>query len=203
MLPIDKARMSLTSMFLRTGYSFGGVVAFQSAHQLRDEGKDVRGIVLIDSPYPVNHEPLPDAVIAHVSKAGSKNDSNHATLQRISKQFQANSTMLGKYKPPQSSQPFPKVVLLRSRDTFDSEGLCGVKYPWLSDQQTRSQAIAAWEKLIGQSIQVLEIPGNHFEVFAQQNVSLTESMRTKRTNKLILMSSRSPRFQIVCGRLVL
>lgn len=62
--------------------------------------------------------------------------------------------------------------MLRSQDTFDSEGLCGVRYPWLSDQQTRSQAIIAWEKLIGQTIKVFDIPGNHFEAFALQNVSL-------------------------------
>ncbi|KAL8823528.1 MAG: hypothetical protein Q9191_005774 [Dirinaria sp. TL-2023a] len=157
------------------GYSFGGVVAFQVAHQLREEGKDVEGIILIDSPYPVNHEPLPHAVIAHVSRSLSSKDSTKAVSERVSKQFQANAALLGKYRPPQSSQIVAKVVMLRSRDTFDSEGLCGVRYPWLSDQQTRSQAIAAWEKLVGQSIKVLEIPGNHFEAFTQQNVGPSRS----------------------------
>ena len=165
----------LTSISLVAGYSFGGVVAFQAAHQLHKEGKDVKGVILIDSPYPVNHEPLPNAVIAHVSQSVSSRDSSNAVRERVSKQFQANAALLGKYRPPQSSQISSKVVMLRSRDTFDSEGLCNVRYPWLSDQQTRSQAIVAWEKLVGQSIKVLEIPGNHFEVFAQQNVSTSRS----------------------------
>jgi len=148
------------------------VVALEAAHQLGQQGKNVKGIILIDSPYPVNHEPLPDAIIAHVSKLGSSSDSNNLSRRRVSKQFQANAALLSKYKAPQFSRPFPNVVMLRSQDTFDSEGLCGVRYPWLSDQQTRSQAIIAWEKLIGQTIKVFDIPGNHFEAFALQNVSL-------------------------------
>ena len=119
----------------------------------------------------MNHEPLPDAVIAHVSQSGASNESNNAARERVSKQFQANAALLGKYKVPQSSSIPSKVVMLRSRDTFDSEGLCGVQYPWLSDQHTRSQAVTAWEKLVGQDIKEMEIPGNHFEAFARQNVS--------------------------------
>lgn len=146
----------------------------EATHQLCQEGKNVKGVILIDTPYPVNHEPLPGAVIAHVSKAGSPSESQSLTRQRVSKQFQANAALLGKYKAPKTSQAFPKVVMLRSRDTFDSEGLCGVHYPWLSDQQTRSKAITSWEKLIGQSIKVFDIPGNHFEAFVPQNVSLMQ-----------------------------
>ena len=142
-------------------------MAFEAAHQLHQQGREVKGIILIDSPYPVNHEPLPDEVIAHVSKAGSS-----ATRQRVAQQFQANAALLAEYQAPQSSHPFKKVVMLRSRDTFDCERLCGVHYPWLSDQNMRSRAVEAWKVLIGHDTKVLEIPGNHFEAFTMQNVSL-------------------------------
>lgn len=107
-MQIGKAGFKLTFTCIHAGYSFGGVVAFESAHHLREEGKDVKGLILIDSPYPVNHEPLPDEVIAHVSKSGSPNNANNSTRQRVAKQFQANAAMLGKYTAPRSSQAFPR-----------------------------------------------------------------------------------------------
>lgn len=153
------------------GYSFGGIVAFELARQLLKEGKQVKGVVLIDSPYPINHEPLPNAVIAHITQSASTNDPGRGGRQRVSAQFEANAALLGKYKMPPGSTVFPKVIMLRSRELLDCEKLCGVKYAWISNQQARSEAIVAWEKLVGQSIEVLEIPGNHFEAFAPQNVS--------------------------------
>ena len=144
-------------------------MAFEVAHQLRRQGREVKGIILIDSPYPVNHQPLPDEVIAHVSKGGSS-----ATRQRVAQQFQAKAALLAEYQAPQSTHPFKKVVMLRSRDTFDCERLCGVHYPWLSDQNMRSRAVEAWKVLIGHHPKVLEIPGNYFEAFIMQNVSLPQ-----------------------------
>lgn len=72
---------------------------------------------------------------------------------------------------PRTSVAYAKVIMLRSRETLNGEKLCGVRYPWISDQRARSEAVVAGEKLVGQSIQVLDIPGNHFEAFAPQNVS--------------------------------
>ena len=149
-------------------------MAFELARQLLEKGKPVKGVVLIDSPYPINHEPLPNAIISHITKSGSTNDSGSAGRQRVSAQFEANAAMLGKYKPSATRVNFPKTIMLRSRGTLDCERLCGVRYPWISDQNTRSEAILAWEKLVGQKIAVLEIPGNHFETFAPQNVSLLQ-----------------------------
>lgn len=161
----------MLTIILLLGYSFGGVVAFELAHQLLRKGEQVKGIVLIDSPYPIDHEPLPNAIISHITRSGSTNDSGSAGRQRVTAQFQANAALLGKYKPSATRIDFPKVIMLRSRETFDSERLCGVRYPWINDQNTRSEAILAWEKLVRQKIPVLDIPGNHFETFAPQNVS--------------------------------
>jgi thioesterase domain-containing protein len=40
------------------GYSFGGVVAFEMAHQLQRRGEQVALLVLLDSPYPPKAEPV-------------------------------------------------------------------------------------------------------------------------------------------------
>ena len=143
------------------------------ARQLLQKGKEVKGLILIDSPYPIDHEPIPNSIIAYFVNLWSRKDPEEGeeTRQLMSTQFQANAALLGKYKPPATETAYPKVIILRSRETFDCDRLCGIQYPWISDQEARKAAIIAWEQLIGQSIPVLDIPGNHFEAFMSQNVS--------------------------------
>ncbi len=155
------------------------------ARQLSDVGEEVKGIILIDSPCPINHEPLPDPVIEHVIKVPSANGDESVIRQSLLRQFRTNAAMLGMYRLPPSaaSAPYPKIVMLRSQDIFDCEALCGVHYPWLSSQEVRSDTIATWEMLVDQHIQVLDIPGNHFEAFSPQNV------RGSRSSYFFLSSS--------------
>ncbi|KAI4262752.1 MAG: hypothetical protein L6R42_002078, partial [Xanthoria sp. 1 TBL-2021] len=157
------------------GWSFGGVVAFEVAQILRGLGFSVRGLVLIDSPYPKNHEPLPEDIVRFVlSRSVSKNgvNKNHGNdpgnNSHLLTEFKANATLLGKYSTPQVRCDV-KTVVLRSRDTFDSSGLCGVKYGWLESQIARTEAIKGWESIVGESVDVLDIPGHHFQAFDEQN----------------------------------
>lgn len=157
------------------GWSFGGVVAFEAARQLMAKGFEVKGLVLIDSPNPINHEPLPKEVIASIAK--SNNQSGVADGRTaMEEEFQYNASLLGQYQAvPLSSPNAPKLktVMLRSRDVMDTESLCGVSYEWLSDQDARSDAITAWEGLVGGHVKVLSIPGNHFEPFTRNNIRET------------------------------
>lgn len=61
--------------------------------------------------------------------------------------------------------------MLRSRDTLDTDAMCGVTYEWLNSQKTRDDAIKGWEQIVGGRIEVLEISGNHFQAFAEPNAS--------------------------------
>ena len=61
--------------------------------------------------------------------------------------------------------------MLRSANGFDAQGLCGVEYRWLEREDVRGEAIDGWRALVGK-IEVLEIEGNHFEVFKGDKVSL-------------------------------
>ncbi|KAK8035549.1 hypothetical protein PG993_010544 [Apiospora rasikravindrae] len=152
------------------GWSFGGVVAFEAARQLMADGFDVRGLILIDSPNPINHEPLPNEVIDSILKPSQIHGSNAA----LKGEFQFNASLLGDYLPiPLTNTNISKfrTVMLRSQDLFDTETLCGVRYEWLSSQHSRDAAVAAWEGLVRGRVEVMPIPGNHFEPFSSSNVS--------------------------------
>ncbi|ORY65436.1 uncharacterized protein BCR38DRAFT_432775 [Pseudomassariella vexata] len=157
------------------GWSFGGVVAFEAAQQLMAEGFEVKGLVLIDSPNPDDHKPLPNEVIANILKPSGQTLAlnSHTALKE---EFQFNASMLGNYKAvplSKTNKPKLKTVMLRSQDIFDTEKLCGVRYDWLSNQDTRDAAIVAWEALVGGHAETLPIPGNHFEPFSESNINET------------------------------
>ncbi|KAG2065468.1 alpha/beta-hydrolase [Suillus decipiens] len=57
-----------TDQIIIGGWSFGGVVAFEAAKRLAQNGVRVRGIVLIDAPCPTKHVPLSSSVIDHITR---------------------------------------------------------------------------------------------------------------------------------------
>lgn len=152
------------------GWSFGGVVAYEAARQLSVSGVHVRGLLLIDSSLPRDHESLPEEIITHtISGISSSPNPN------LLREFKHCARMLSQYNPPAFSsqqQSSIKTVMLQSAETFDTHGLCGVEYGWLARQDVRDQAIEGWKDLVGANMVVLPIEGNHFEVFARDKVSL-------------------------------
>ncbi|KAI0470409.1 hypothetical protein GGR56DRAFT_149086 [Xylariaceae sp. FL0804] len=152
------------------GWSFGGILAFEAARQLIANGVQVKGLILIDSPSPADHEALPDEVIAYVTKSSAQTGGlNHGTALR--EEFRRMASLLASYQPGRLRHPGFKTVILRSRDVLDTQSLCGVRYDWLSDQQTRDAAVVAWKEWVAGPVATLTIPGNHFEAFSQLNVS--------------------------------
>ena len=150
-------------------------MAFEAAQILQASGFNVKGLILIDSPYPQNHQPLPDEVFKYVlSKLSAKlgldeENDEYGMISTLLAEFKANAALLKTYSP--SVLPnYIKTVSLCSRDTMDTETLCGVRYEWLSSAKVRAEAIKGWEKFIGGDVDVLEIPGNHFEAFDEQHV---------------------------------
>jgi len=158
------------------GWSFGGVVAFEAAQQLVANGFEVKGLILIASPSPVDNEPLPAAVIASITKPSNQpHNQPHTSCisAALEAEFLSHAALLGTYKPEFFSKANGrrlKTVMLRSRDLFDTESLCGVRYDWLSRQDTRAADVVAWEELAGGHVEILPIPGNHFEAFSKENV---------------------------------
>ncbi|CAG8892509.1 unnamed protein product [Penicillium egyptiacum] len=147
------------------GWSFGGVVAHEVAQQLKSQDYDTLGIILIDSPCPLNHEPLPSAVVNLILHPV------HATSPRITEQFAHHARFLADYRPSGSIPEDRLYGMLHSQDCLDTTRLCGVKYPWLEDANARIESLSNWQSVIGQELLVFDIPGNHFEPFKPANVS--------------------------------
>ncbi|OBZ65138.1 Conidial yellow pigment biosynthesis polyketide synthase [Grifola frondosa] len=133
------------------GWSFGGVIAYEAARQLIAAGVPVKGLVLIDSPHPLTSSALPDSLIDAVIGGVSAN--NKLTPLIITQMKNATRALVA-YDP--SSSP------LRSEKIQSLE--------FLGDRANPTQAVAEWESVLGSKVPVLDIPGNHFEVFERANV---------------------------------
>ncbi|OBS25289.1 hypothetical protein FPOA_05822 [Fusarium poae] len=170
-------RQPISSLIL-CGWSFGGVVAFEAARLLSMRGVDVKGLVLIDSPSPVNHEPLPAEIISSITRSTGRPGSTSA----LEEEFLSNASLLGRYIPEGISSSISKTlktVILQGQDTLDTETLCGVRYGWLNRQEVRDAAIEEWEQIVGGPVKVLLIEGNHFEPFMDDKISQTASQLWK------------------------
>ncbi|RYP83572.1 hypothetical protein DL769_001326 [Monosporascus sp. CRB-8-3] len=156
------------------GWSFGGVLAFEVSRQLRKLGNTVKGVILIDSPYPIDHQALPSEVISHVVKKLSKgrellSDAAKQVRATIEAQFRRHARMLQEYNPDRQDEDVP-CVMLKCTHALDTEMLCGVSYPWLSDDTFRDKCVRDWEQLIGKRIPVMDVDCNHFEVFDDKHL---------------------------------
>jgi hypothetical protein len=140
----------------------------EAAYQLMKSGFKVKGLILIDSPYPTNHKPLPEAVIRYVLKSSNARTSSNTTLIR---QFKHAASLLARYSPPRDL-PGIKTVILHSQDVLDTKRCCGVEYEWLSNQAIRQKTLFQWSKLVGGNFKTITIPGNHFEPFDKNNVRI-------------------------------
>ncbi|KAF9631050.1 conidial yellow pigment biosynthesis polyketide synthase [Lasiodiplodia theobromae] len=167
--------MNHTEPIVLGGWSFGGVLAFEVSRQLRQSRspRAVLGVVLIDSPAPVDHVPLPSAVISHIAGCGAAPNASK-TRGCVEAQFRRNAELLGRYKPRPANADVP-VVMLKCKRTFDTQRLCGVSYPWLSDEGARMESVKVWERLVGGQVRVLDVDGDHFDLFAPNNVESVSS----------------------------
>lgn len=197
---LRRPKVLTTLISIYTGWSFGGVVAFEVARQLLQENNLetkslVRGVMLIDSPCPVQHVPLSseiiDAVLASAhselpsttfsSSAGWKKE----VLRLVRRQFEYNARLLSEYgsalrnceSEHEVDDPvlgsFPPLVLLRSKQGFRSPKIPSKDVPeWLRGRKSLKAGVDGWEGLAGRDkVKVLDIPGDHFSVFKDENVS--------------------------------
>lgn len=143
-------------------------MAFEASRQLIKKGIDAR-VILVDSPSPINHVPLPERLLESIVNLDSRS-ARSGIAQFVKTQFRLNSIVLGKYNPQPADGPFPHLVLLRSREGFQPIDIANVPR-WLFDRGDVQQATAGWESLTGSPIKVWDIPGHHFQPFHPANVS--------------------------------
>ncbi|KAB8270005.1 hypothetical protein BDV30DRAFT_250996 [Aspergillus minisclerotigenes] len=167
--------------YILGGWSFGGVVAFEAARVLMAGGYAVTGVVLIDSPPPLNHKPLS----ANIINAVTKGDRNRGGLvgetirNLVRESFKACAGMLGAFQPEavtRTSRSIPRTFLLRSRDGFHlntSNDSRGLENAWLQDRSDPRTSIEGWEMLTKAKMPYMDIPGDHFQVFDVANLKKT------------------------------
>jgi thioesterase domain-containing protein len=151
------------------------VVAFEAARHLQRLGKRVTGIILIDSPCPVDHQPLPTEVIEAVSRSDLRSKAARHIENLVAAQFKSNTANLVKFNPAPWNT-VPKIILLRSSAGYPMKDLRCASHKWLEDRRNPEDAVAGWEKLVGNKVEIMDIPGNHFEPFQKANVSIPHQL---------------------------
>ncbi|KAI0124771.1 putative polyketide synthase [Xylariales sp. AK1849] len=164
-----------TGPYMLGGWSFGGVVAFEAARRLMAQGYDVVGTILIDSPPPVNHQPLSPHIIDTMLTQGKQpsNESSGAIRSLIRANFAACVRLLGDFHPePPGKLPVPRAFLLRSNQGWrDPSSPHSVENEWLQDRSDPKNAVAGWEAVTASEVSCIDIPGNHFQVFDPDNIN--------------------------------
>ena len=153
-----------------SGWSIGGVIAFEVARQLIASGVQVPALVLIDSPHPRTTTPLSNDVINAAFSHSTK--SRAVDLARTQIQFATQA--LVNYNPdssPAKDVTPPRAVMLRSREGFAMAKGNSQSDSFLADRRDPATMVAEWEAALGSKVPVLDIPGNHFEPFEPKNVS--------------------------------
>ncbi|KAK0228850.1 polyketide synthase [Armillaria fumosa] len=155
------------------GWSFGGVAAYETALQLQKQGIAVKGILLVDSPNPINHVPLSKSLIAAAVQLDSRSSASEVG-QLVKKQFAMNAAMLKDYDPRATHGVCPPMVLLRSSEGFKPEGVADIP-KWLADRSDAKNATTGWDTLTPSPVKVFDIPGNHFQPFTTANIASVSS----------------------------
>ncbi|KAI0634898.1 ketoacyl-synt-domain-containing protein [Trametes polyzona] len=171
------------------GWSFGGVVAFELARHLAARRIRVKGLVLIDAPAPQTRSVLPDAVIDHLeqqlmearSHRPQASDGGHPRpppVHGFGDQMRAATRALVSYTPPldetasclsavylRASEPANAVLSCKGSEELDD------RLRAFFTKQGDEWTIPSWEQALGQSITVLDVAGDHFNLFNRTHVS--------------------------------
>lgn len=156
-----------------SGWSFGGVVAFEIAKILRTRSVDVKGVIFIDTPNPFHHTPMTldliDYVLDHTKDVGPE------SRNLCRSQFIMSSQLLCDYVPTKSCDTI-MAVFLWSKDGFEPPDTIADLPAWLVDRTDPSILTSGWDFLCGSPVRTIEIPGHHFQPFETANVSCCLSL---------------------------
>lgn len=163
------------------GWSAGGVIAYQVAYKLLELGIRTERLFLIDSPCPINLEPLPSSLLHFVNSMGLLGA--HGTPPDwLIPHFEASITNLAAYTPcPINSPEAPKTLIIWARD-----GLCkdpkNQKFPRSAGETDSVKFLLddrldlgpkGWDRLLGEeNIITMAVPGNHFTMIREPDVSV-------------------------------
>jgi len=139
------------------------------------EGFDVKGVVLVDAPCPTDHVPLSGTLLDYVVTQGRPSRSETETIGSVKEQFRKSSDLLMGYSPSPDG-PHPRVAFLRSREGLKVESdLMRDDVPvWLGDREQPETTVRGWEVLLREILKRWDVPGDHFQPFLPENVSVSD-----------------------------
>ena len=161
------------------GWSAGGVIAYHVAHTLQERGETTERLFLIDSPCPIDLEPLPTALLRFFDSLGLLGTQSTPPDWLIP-HFEASMANLAAYAPPpMESARAPKTLIILARDGLhhDADEHQFARSPgeprsvkFLLDSR-RDMGSYGWDQLLGEeNIITMTVPGNHFTLIREPHV---------------------------------
>ena len=169
-----------------SGWSFGGIAAYEITKLLQREGKiPVLGLVLVDPPPPDGYTnprvaellqrlfvKIFGANTVRQTKLGNAmheiSASNAIRCADLMETYVATSTG----KPPRTAYLY--AVDPVSTDFLGEEGDEQAPYDaWLCEREDRRLALGGWFDLLGEDMKVIDLPGNHYNILERDKVETT------------------------------
>lgn len=172
------------------GWSFGGTLAFDIARRLSLLGVGVKGLVLIDAPAPQTNSPLQDLLIDAVAKGAT----SQRIVEVIQRQMRYATRALVAYdlsQTPPALGSVPRALYLRSMDRVENASADAFLL-----REGGETTIAGWEEALGRALTVLDIPGDHFAVFNEENVSWSNLNKERKLMNLLQLDRVSERLRV-------
>jgi iterative type I PKS product template protein len=177
--------------YLLAGWSAGGVLAYEMTRQLIAKGEKVEKLLLLDSPCPVGLEALPPMFHQYCKEIGLLGTDNTEKLPNwLLPHFAATVRELTAYSEGLGDgsgidvSNMPPTVLIWARDgivhketdkrpDWDENVRMPNSMDWLVHNRTNLGS-NNWEKLVGNNVTCLSMPGNHFTMMRAPLVSLLD-----------------------------
>jgi len=164
-----------------SGWSAGGVIAYEIVNQLVKAGEKVDHLVIIDAPCPVTIEPLPQGLHAWFASIGLLGDGDEKKIPPwLLPHFAASVSALSNY----DAEPIPKDKCPNVTAIWCEHGVCKLPsdprpepYPkghalFLLDNRT-DFGPNRWDEYLDEGKMTFRhMPGNHFSMMHDEEVSL-------------------------------
>ena len=182
MYKAEVQRRQPTGPYCLGGWSAGGVVAYEVAQQLIDEGETVERLILLDSPCPVRLEALPARLHHFLDRIGLLGTGIGEAPEWLLPHFDASIRALDEYKPAPIADP---AKAPRTFAIWATDGVCGqpgdVQLPleegdpksmkWLLENRSDFGS-NGWDDLLpAGKMRFGTVRGNHFTMMRQPAVS--------------------------------
>ncbi|KAL8701306.1 MAG: hypothetical protein Q9201_004977 [Fulgogasparrea decipioides] len=174
------------------GWSLGGIHAFEVARQLIALGREIKGLIMIDSPFPTPLPHMPEPTIELMEQTGvfigikRAGQAKETPMPLTTKQHLVSCVKALKVYDPipmlPGQRPEHTFVIWAKDGTFEkmteaveaetkkevadepgAEAAVGLRKDWLTSKRT-SFGPNGWDRLVGDGLECVAIDGDHFSI---------------------------------------